>query len=54
MVEGVRKAEREAADLGERLGMTPAARRAMSRRVTGGHPVGVGRAPDRAPVRRIA
>jgi Phage terminase, small subunit len=54
LVEGIRKAEREAADLGERLGLTPAARRAMGRRVTGGHQVGEGRAPDRAPIRRVA
>jgi hypothetical protein len=54
MVEAVRKAEREASDLGEKLGLTPAARRAMSRRVTGGHPIGVGQAPDRAPIRRVA
>jgi hypothetical protein len=54
-VEGIRKAEREANDLGERLGLTPAARRAMGRRVTGGHPTGASQAPDRtAPIRRIA
>ena len=53
MVEAVRKAEREAADLGERLGLTPAARRAMGRRVTGGYPAGQGRAPDRATVRLL-
>jgi hypothetical protein len=54
MVEGVRKAEREAADLGDRLGMTPASRRAMSRRVTGGRPLGATSAPDRSSIRRVA
>ena len=54
MVEAVRKAEREAADLGERLGLTPAARRLMGRSVMGGHPVGARQAPDRTTIRRVA
>lgn len=54
MVEGIRKCEREAAELAERLGLTPSARRAMSRRVTGGRTLGDARSPDRAAVRRIA
>jgi hypothetical protein len=52
LVEGIRKAEREAADLGDRLGLTPAARKSLARRV--GHPVGAAQAPDRAaPIRRV-
>ena len=52
-IEGIRKSEREAAELAERLGLTPSARKALARRV--GHPVGAGQAPDRrSSIRRIA
>lgn len=51
LVEGIRKAEREAADLAERLGLTPSARKALARRV--GHPVGAGQAADRRAVVRL-
>lgn len=53
LLETIRKAEREAAELAERLGLTPSARKALARRV--GHPVGAGQAPDRrTSIRRIA
>jgi hypothetical protein len=51
-LEIIRRTEREAADYGDRLGLTPAARKAIARKV--GRPLGSTTAPDRGQqIRRI-
>jgi P27 family predicted phage terminase small subunit len=49
----IERAERQAAELGELLGLSPLARRKLGRHVQGGRPPGAASAPDRAaPPRR--